>query len=706
MLSSQKSFGRLGRLGRWSAIHRRAVVLAWVGLALSLGVLAPRAEHALSGGGWQADGSESVDARGLIDRHFDGQGSYALVAVVNSQTEDSEFPATVARVERLLRSDPAIASVRTARPGGPVAVVSGGAGAGTADMVSAAGRLRDRLEQAAGPGVEVSLTGSAGVWSEFNEQNKAAMLRSEVMSWPVTFAVLAVAFGSLAAAGIPLLLAILGLVATAGGLWIGAQFTGITIWAMNFALMFALAVGIDYALFVVVRFRAALRKGLQPVDAVAETMDTAGKAVLVSGVAVLASLATVMVVPSQPFRTSALGIVLAVGFVLAASLTLLPALLARLGSRIDRFALPWAGAVQHRSEAFARWGRLIWRRPVLTGGLAVAVLVPLASIGLSLHTAMPTVGVLPADTSARAGYEQLQEAFGAGAPAELQVLAPRTESPRVLAALEDSRDVTVAAPPERSGRFVLTRARPVSDASDVVERVRSTLPEGALVGGAAAEAHDLERALDSRLPLVYGLIVVVGFALLLLVVRAPVAAAVAVLMNLLATAAAFGVAKLVFEDGHGESLLGFSSQGFVDAWAPIFFFALIFALAMDYTVFLLSSAKAALERSGSPRDGVVEGLANSGRVINAAGAVMVVVFFTFGLSGPLAPKEMGVILGVAVLLDTLLVRLLLLPAVLRLLGPAAWWTPRLARYERPNASITARTPSAPLNAGGHSSVRS
>jgi RND superfamily putative drug exporter len=163
-----------------------------------------------------------------------------------------------------------------------------------------------------------------------------------------------------------------------------------------------------------------------------------------------------------------------------------------------------------------------------------------------------------------------------------------------------------------------------------------------------------------------------GFVLVLVVVRAPVAAAAAVLMNLLATAAAFGVARLVFQGGHGEALLGFSSQGFVDAWAPIFFFALIFALAMDYTVFLLSAVRAEFERSGDPRTALTEGLARSGRVINAAGGVMVVVFFTFALSGPLAPTEMGVILGVAVLLDTLLVRLALLPALLRLLGARAW----------------------------------
>ena len=675
--------GRLGRLGRWAATHRRAVAVAWIGVAICLGVLAPGAEHALSGGGWQADGSESVQARRVIDRSFDGQGSYALVVVVSSQTRDSASPAfgaTLGRVEDLLRRDPALGVVRSPRPGesiaanGRVAIVRGGAAADTAEMVRAASRLRDRLRAAAGPGIEVSLTGSAGLWSEFNEENKAAMLRSEVMSWPLTMAVLAVAFGSLAAAGIPLMLAILGLVATAGALWIGTKFMGITIWAMNFALMFALAVGIDYTLFVVARFRAALRAGLQPVDAVAVTMDSAGKAVLVSGVAVLASLATVIVVPSQPFRTSALGILLAVGFVLAASLTLLPALLAGLGPRIDRFALPWAGAVQHRSEAFARWGRVIWRRPLVTGGLALALLVALALPALGLRTAMPTTGVLPADASARVGYERLQDAFGDGAADELQVVAPAGESARVLAAIEQTPGAAVAAPQERRGGLVLTRARGPRES---IDRLRARLPAGALVGGAGVEAHDLEHALARKLPLIYGLVVAVGFALLVLVVRAPLAAGAAVLMNLLATAAAFGVAKLVFQDGHGEALLGFSSQGFVDAWAPIFFFALIFALAMDYSVFLLSTVRAEFERSGDPRAALVEGLAGSGRVINAAGAVMVAVFFTFALSGPLAPKEMGVILGVAVLLDTLLVRLLLLPALLRLFGARAWWTPRI-----------------------------
>jgi RND superfamily putative drug exporter len=196
-----------------------------------------------------------------------------------------------------------------------------------------------------------------------------------------------------------------------------------------------------------------------------------------------------------------------------------------------------------------------------------------------------------------------------------------------------------------------------------------------LVGGAVAENHDLERALAAKTPLVIGVVLVLGFLLLLIALQAPVVAAFAVLTNLLAAGAAFGVARLIFQGGHGAGLLGFESQGFLDAWGPIFFFAMIFAISMDYTVFLLSSAKEHWEASNDPKQAMVGGLAHSGRVIFAAGAVMVAVFFTFALSGPLPPKEMGVILGVAVLLDALLVRLVLVPVLLRLLGRAAWARP-------------------------------
>jgi RND superfamily putative drug exporter len=191
-----------------------------------------------------------------------------------------------------------------------------------------------------------------------------------------------------------------------------------------------------------------------------------------------------------------------------------------------------------------------------------------------------------------------------------------------------------------------------------------------------AENHDLETALAGTTPLVIGVVLALGFLLLLVALQAPVIAAVGVITNLLATGAAFGVAKLIFQDGHLSGMLGFESQGYLDAWGPVFFFAMIFAISMDYTVFLLSSAKEHWDRSGDPEDAMVGGVAHSGRVIFAAAAVMVAVFFTFALSGPLPPKEMGVILGIAVLLDAALVRLLLVPVMLRLLGRWAWWLPR------------------------------
>jgi putative drug exporter of the RND superfamily len=210
---------------------------------------------------------------------------------------------------------------------------------------------------------------------------------------------------------------------------------------------------------------------------------------------------------------------------------------------------------------------------------------------------------------------------------------------------------------------------------------------GALVGGAVAENHDLQAALSAKTPLVIGVVLALGFVLLLFALRAPLIAAAGVLTNLLATAAAFGVAKWIFQDGALESVLGFRSQGFLDAWGPVFFFAMIFAISMDYTVFLLSSAKEHWDRSHDPREAMIGGVAHSGRVIFAAGAIMVAVFLTFALSGPLQPKEMGIILGVAVLLDAALIRLLLVPVLLRLMGRWAWYLPRWAHRMLPAVSF-------------------
>ncbi len=691
-MSSPHAYGPVGRLGRWTATHFKAVAIAWVVVAVGLGVLAPRVETALSGAGWEATGSESLKVRETLDRDFGGLSSSALMVVVHSSDKtatDPAFKAVVTRAQHTLAFDKRVTQVVAPRPGqsisrdGHTAVIQAGAAASSNEMVRAADDLKDKLHRLEGDGVQVSLTGASGMWSDFNEANRSAMLKSEVISWPVTMGILLLAFGSLVAAGLPLMLTILGLVASAGSLYLGTQLFDISIWAMNFALMFALALGIDYALFIVMRFRGAFfGSKLSAEDAVAETMDTAGKAVLFSGVTVLISLSAVLLVPSPAFRSMAVGIMLSVVFILTATLTLLPAVLAKLGPRVDKLSLPWAHSGEHRSARFAAWAERLWRRPVAFGALSLIILLVLAIPVLGLKTGMPSIKVVPEGDGSRTAYTQVQDAFGTGAPGALQVVAPKDAAQRVEAVAKADAGVAQVAPAMLgSDGDVMVQVVPKDDPSSAalgttIDRLRSDLPTAALVGGSAAENHDLEAALAGKTPLVIGVVLALGFLLLLVALQAPIIAAVGVVTNLLAVGAAFGVARLIFQEGHLAGLLGLDPQGFLDAWAPVFFFAMVFAISMDYTVFLLSSAKEHWDRTQDPREAMVAGVAHSGRVVFAAAAVMVAVFFTFALSGPLPPKEMGVILGVAVLLDAALVRLLLVPVALRLLGKWAWWLPK------------------------------
>lgn len=698
--------GPLGRLGLWVTRHRKATALVWLLLVIGLGAFAPKVEANLSGAGWQADGSESVAVRELATESFGGNASSAIQVVVHSTDGAVTKGAgadVIDEVTTMLEDEPRIADVIAPQPGatlsqdGETAVILAGAGADPNEMVRVADDLKGELESLSGDGIEVNPTGASLLWSDFNEANLDAMLKSEMMSWPVTLAILVLAFGALVAAGLPLILTLAGLVASAGSLVLINELIPVSIWAMNFAMMFALALGIDYALFLVVRFRAA-RMGHHetPRQAIAETMDTAGKAVLLSGATVLVSLSAVMLVPSPAFRSMAGGIMLAVVFVLLATLTLLPLVLFKLDHRINKGALKWVHTGEHRSPTFAAWGERLWKRPVAFGLASLVVLLALAAPVLGLKTAMPSIQVLPDDASARVGYNQVKDAFGDGAPGTLQVITDASDAKATTTALNDDPGIAGAMPAQPSADdtdLVLIQAVPTVDPSDpelseTVDRLRADLPDSAIVGGAAVENLDLKTQLDDSTPLVIGVVLGLGFLLLLIALQAPLISLLGTLASLLSTAAAFGVARLVFQDGIGADLLGFESQGFLDAWAPVFFFAMIFAIAMDYTVFLLASAKEHYEKSGDPREAMVGSLAHSGRVIFAAGAVMVAVFFTFALSGPLPPKEMGIVLGVAVLLDAFLVRLVLLPVMLRLTGKAAWWTPRWLTRVLPNITFS------------------
>ena len=499
--------GPIGRLGRYTATHFRTVLVGWLVVAVVLGFFAPRVETALSGAGWEASGSQSVQARKLVERDFAGLGSYGLMTVLYSPTQTVGSPAfrsAIARVERTLRANAAVRTVVSPASGlsisrdGHTAIVQAGAARNPNAMVAAADSLKGSLHKLSTSAVVVNLTGAAGMWSDFNAANRSAMLKSEVISWPVTLGIMLLAFGSLVAAGLPLMLTMVGLLAAAGSLYLGTLITPISIWAMNFALMFALALGIDYALFLVMRFRGALfGSKLDALEATAVTMDTAGKAVLFSGVTVLISLTAVMLVPSPAFRSMSLGIMLAVIFVLAATLTLLPAVLAKLGPKVDNLSLPWAHSGEHRSARFAAWGERLWRHPLRYGVPALVALLALAYPVTQLKTSMPSIKVVPSSDSSRVGYNQVQAAMGPGSTGPLQLITSTAQATTVAQIAKADPGVAEVMPTQPGGGgLALITAVPRQDPSNpavgaTINRLRAHLPAGTLLGTTLIEGIDV-----------------------------------------------------------------------------------------------------------------------------------------------------------------------------------------------------------------------
>jgi RND superfamily putative drug exporter len=696
--------GVFAHLGHWTATHLRLVLLSWLAILVIFGIFAPQVETALAGAGWQDSSSQSVHARDIIQRDFSGLGSAALeVVVVDHSGPIADDPAAQARMDKaaeLLRADARVSKVIMPQAGvsiskdGHTAIITAGSAAGTNAMVKAANDLAGPVQALSGSRVTLTLTGDSALWADFNNANRSAMLRSEMLSWPVTMIILVIAFGSLVAAGLPLLLTMVGLLVAAGSLVMLSHAFPVSIWALNFALMFALALGIDYALFIVVRFRSALkRRGATPGDrdvvvaSIAETMDTAGKAVAFSAVTVLASLASILLVPSPAFRSMALGIMLSVAAVLAATLTLLPAVLGRLGTRVNKGRV----RIWHRHPdpehpgrldiMLHSWGRTMWRHPAWLGLGALAVLLLAASPVLGLRTNMPSITIIPANANARVGYGQVSSAFGPGAPGTLDVLVPASHQTRALATLAADTGVAGVSPGSTNAGWTLDQVVPTSGPSTTategtIARLRVELPAGTLVGGAAAENYDLQQSLSHYTPIVFGVLIALGFILLLIALGAPLIAAAGVLLTALSVAGAFGIARLIFQNGDLSGVLHFQSQGFVDAWGPLFFGAMVFGVAMDYTLFMLSTAKEHYETHAHPEHAMIGSVRSSGRVVLSAAAVMIAVFLTFALSGPLAPKEMGVILAVAVALDAIVVRLVLLPIVLRYGRHHSWHLPK------------------------------
>jgi len=685
------------RLAAFSARRRRLVIGLWLVVTLAAAPLAITLDGALSGAGWEAQGSTAQQVRDELRRDFPALGAENPVVVYRQRTPISSDPAGLRALVTALADAPRASGVAdplalpasaglVARDGRTAIVPVAQAVTSDAQRPVAAGELGDYVGGLHLPaGAQAEVTGEWPVWSDFNQINEQALHKAELLSGLPSLILLFVAFGMLLAAGLPLLLALAGIAVGFAGLHLLTAVTPLSVWSMNFSMMIGLAVGIDYSLFIVSRYREERAEGRDPVAAIENTLGTAGKAVFLSALTVVLSLAAVYLVPVMVFRSMALGMILSVVAVALAALTLLPAVLVALGDRV--LTTKRTGGPDMAAEGrWRRWTAQSLRRPGTVLAVGLVVLGGLAAPALGMHLGMPSAHVVDTGHTSRDGYDLLVGAFGPGAAAPVLVTTPAQDAGRVVAIAQrhagvvDARVVTDTA---ATGRTVVrvTGSTPVDDpgtgrlVSALRTDLRAAVPD-ARVGGPAAQNHDLTGALTGRAPYAVALILVVAFVLLLVVFRSLVVAVTSILLNVLTVGAAFGFATLVFQHGIGAGLLGIEHQPFIDAWAPLFFFALLFGLSMDYQLFLLAAIRERYQATGDTRTAIQEGIARTGRPITNAALVMIVVFVAFGVTGPIPPTELGVTLAMAVLLDATVVRVLLVPAVMALIGERNWYLPR------------------------------
>ncbi len=697
------------RLAAFSARRRRSVITVWLLLAFSAAPLALTLTGALSGAGWEAQGSTAQRVRDEIRRDFPQLGAEDPVVVYHQATPIAANPAPLHALVAQLTHAPRASGVANPvtlpkeagliSPDGhtaliPVALVVHK----DAERPVAAGALGTYVHKLTlAPGARAEVTGEWPVWSDFNKINAEALHKAELVSGLPTMILLFVAFGTLIAAGLPLVLALAGIAVGFALLHLLGLVTPLSVWSMNFSMMIGLAVGIDYSLFIVSRYREERSEGKDAIIAIENTMSTAGKAVFLSALTVVMALAAVFLVPVMVFRSMALGMILSVVAVALASLTLLPALLVALGDRV----LVKQNTKDPDITAESRWQRwtgVALRRPALVLAVGLVLLGTLIVPAFGMHLGMPGAHVVDKGNTSRDGYDLLVGAFGPGAAAPAFITTAAADAPAVIrtaSAVSGVVDARVVTPSAATGRVVVrvTGSTAVDDSrtATLVNTLRSRLATAvpnSQVGGPAAQNRDLTAVLTGRAPYAIGVILVVAFLLLLIVFRSLVIAITSILMNLLTVGAAFGFATLVFQHGFGTGLLGIQHQPFVDAWAPLFFFALLFGLSMDYQLFLLAAIRERYEATGDTRRAIGEGIARTGRPITNAALIMIIVFIAFGITGPIPPTELGLTLAMAVLLDATVVRVLLVPATMALIGDRNWYLPRWLERILPNVHFS------------------
>ncbi len=695
----------MARLARWCLEHRRRTLVAGVVVLVVVTGLSSAVGTRVATD-FTLGGTESQRAQDVLERDFPARAGDIDQIVFHTRQGHITDPAVRARIVPVVAQVARLRHVATVTsPYGPagseaisrdrrIAFATVTFDEQAADLPKAAiERVISTARKAEAPGLQVELGGVA------IEQARTTSLGSATaIGLAAAIVVLLLAFGSLLAAGLPIVTAALGLGTAFGVIALASQAIQMPDFSTELAAMIGLGVGIDYALFIVTRFRENRRAGEAVRPATIVAMDTAGRAVLLAGSTVIIALLGMLVLGVSFLDGLAVASAIAVLLTMLAALTMLPALLAYFGERVGRVGRRRAEPA--RGAFWARWARGVRRHPWAAAVAGLAIMLVFAAPALSMRLGFADAGSDPAGTTTRQAYDLLAQGFGPGFNGPLTIVVERPQATDATAlggiagALRGTRDLAAVSAPSvsRDGRTAVFQAFPrsspqASATGDLVNALRdNVLPPVAhasgstiLVGGVTASAIDFTHVMVTKLPLFIAVVVGLAGLLLLVVFRSFVIPVQAAVMNLLSIGAALGVTVAVFQHGWLGGLVGVS-EGPVEAWLPVMLFAIVFGLSMDYEVFLVSRIREEWIRRRDPSEAVVQGVATTGRVITAAAAIMICVFLAFVLGPVRQIKMFGLSLASAVFLDAFVVRSLLLPAVLELLGRWTWAFPEgLAR---------------------------
>ena len=706
-IPSSPRVGPLGRLARVTFRQRGRTVLAWLA-ALVIVVLLSMT----MGGDFKADysapGSDSKEAQTLLEARFPSQAGDTVDVVVRA---DGGVQDQQQAIQDLLAGLGSVAHVEAVSD--PFQDPAGISLDGTTlvahlrlDVENPVDMPREDSEQmleiadaASSAGFQVGLGGQSIVQAEQGE------IGSEGLGLAAAAIILLIMFGSLVAAGLPIIMAVAGLAVSSTLTTVVISFVDAPDWSTSLATMMGIGIGIDYALLMVTRFREWRAAGLDPEAATVATLDTAGRSVMVAGTTVVISMLGLFAMGLSFMRGAAVVTILGVLIVMVASVTLFPALLGYLGKHVDRLRLPIGrghtvvvaeGGHVEPSRAWLGWSRFVERHRVVAAIIGVATLLALALPFLDVRFGFPDAGNNREETSSRQAYDTLADGFGAGMNGPLLLVAEVPDGTsagaldQISAAVAETDGVAAVAPatlnPEGDTAVVTvipTTGPQDAETVDLVNTLREqVLPRAtdgtgvtAHVGGVTATSIDSSDNIAKRLPLLIGGVVLLSMLLLVASFRSIAVAAKAAVMNLLSVAAAYGVVALVLQGGWAGQLIGIDTPTPLPAFVPVLMFAVLFGLSMDYEVFLVSRMREVWLRTGNNEQAILGGLAGTGRVITAAAAIMVAVFAAFVPSPDVVLKVIGVGMAAAIFIDATVVRLLLVPAVMHLLGRANWWMP-------------------------------